>query len=73
MTFKELQRIVKFAKKSGIVKLKLDGVELEFTHEALMTRPRKATFDTQNELKPIYTPEQELMWSAGGSPEVING
>lgn len=70
MTFKELQRIVKFAKKSGIVKLKVDGVELEFTHEALVTRSRKPSKEAAFDPTAQYTDEQMLFWSTANADNI---
>lgn len=65
MTFKELQKVVRFAKKSGILKLKMGSTEIEFTHDALLQIPKKL-----GEVKAVpadstetYTDEQMLFWS----------
>jgi len=66
MDFKEFQRLVKFAKKSGIVKLKLKDVEFEFSLQAL-DKPSKIS---GNQLETITTPQftemDALMWSVAG-------
>lgn len=64
MDYKELKQIIKLAQKSGIKHLKVDGVELSFTDEAITKKPRKQKDDSQGvELKQQYSEMDALLWS----------
>lgn len=66
MDFKEFQRLVKFAKKSGIVKLKLDNVEFEFSLQALDKHPKNSGAELETIKTPQFTEMDALMWSVAG-------
>lgn len=79
MTKKELKDLIKLCKSSGVLSIKANGVELQFTHEAVS--PKEVSVQATYEQKiseliesgPInpktnkpYTDEETLMWSSGG-------
>lgn len=66
MTLKEFEQLVKLAKKAGILKLKMDGVEIEFDPESLHKKPRNKSTPEVPQSSP-YTDEQTLMWSTQGN------
>lgn len=64
MTFKDFQKFVKFAKKQGVLKLKVEGMEIEFIHDAVMPQPSsRIQAVSMEDAKSQYTDEQMLFWS----------
>ena len=66
MNFKELQKIVKFARKQGIIRLKMADCELELSQSAISPTKITRTIKTDNkdvESKSQYSDEQILFWS----------
>lgn len=61
MDLKEIQKLVKLAKKSGLIHIKVGDIELEFTKEAVGQRPKKIQ---QEEIKEKKEDElKTLFWS----------
>lgn len=64
MNLKEIRELVKFAKKQGILKLKLPDLEIELDPQGLAprrTRTKKSDKDLQD--KPQYSDMDALLWS----------
>jgi len=66
MTVKELRVLIKFARKQGILKLKMNGLEVELSQSAIsptkITRQPKLVDNTPPPVK--YTEEDMLFWSS---------
>lgn len=66
MDIKELRLLIKFARKQGILKLKMNGLEVELCQSAIsptkitrQTKPEEATPPPKE-----YTEEDMLFWSS---------
>jgi len=67
MTLKEFQRLVKFAKKSGITEFKFCDVDVKFSPDAIQTaaKPHEGP-DVAPDILDQYSSTDVLMWSAQG-------
>lgn len=66
MTLKEFQRLVKFAKKSGITEFKFGDVDVKFSPDAITTNMPESFPEPAAEPLPQYTDEEMLLWSSHG-------
>lgn len=68
MDLKELKELIKLCKKSGLLKVKVDNVELEFAEHAVTptTRRSKKSDSKETTVTGIYSEEDALFWSVPG-------
>lgn len=63
MLIKDVEKLIKLAKKQGLTKLKVGDVEFEFDPGHIPSprgRPKK---DSKEEMIPQYSEEDTLLWS----------
>lgn len=62
MDFKEIQKLIKLAKKSGLINIKVGDVELNFTPEAV--KPKLSASSSSDEIKTEKHDEMAaILWS----------
>lgn len=71
---KELEKIVKFCRKQGILSLKHSGFEISLSPSALFpTKPNKETGSDDIKVNDAFSPEDALYWSSAGIPDTTSG
>lgn len=64
MELKEIQALIKFVKKQGILKFKSGDLEIELSPDSIIRkRTKRELKEKPSELKPQYSEDQILMWS----------
>lgn len=64
---KKLKKVTAFMRKQGILNYKTPELELSLAPAALITEPLSQAEPSQTEdLKPEFSPEEMLFWSAPG-------